>query len=124
MFGLSNFRMRQFISTYQHFFIVVLTLLFLVPCTLKRELKQNLTQETHQHTTNSQAKIFTGENCTINTQTVTQKLVQTQNISPNKEILVKQDEPEVVAYDYVTWDSFTLHKEKIPTHIRHQLYLI
>ncbi|MDG4946950.1 hypothetical protein NMK71_11055 [Weeksellaceae bacterium KMM 9713] len=118
--------MFQFRSTYRNYFIVVLTILFFVPCTLKRDLKQQFAQEIFQNSQQSNAKTISSTTCTANLTSIElQKQVEIQKFIPafteDKTAFI----PETpLSLDKAHGDEFTQHKEKIPTYIRLQLYLI
>lgn len=117
-------KMFQFISTYRRFFIVILTMIFFVPCTVKRDLKQQLTQEIHQTSSHNHSKTISSETCSVNQQNVTKKLVHQQDALPSIAKSLQTESFPIISDDSLVWDTFTHHKEKIPTHIRYQLYLI
>ena len=118
--------MFQFSSTYRNYFIVILTILFFVPCTIKRDIKQHFAQEIFQNSQQTHAKTVSNDTCTA---TQTSIKFQKQDVSiktlpSSTEVKTFSIPGAPLAINDVHWDEFTHHIEKIPTHIRLQLYLI
>lgn len=115
--------MFQFISTYKRFFIVILTITLFMPCTIKRDLKQDSAKELHQNLNNSSAKTLCSAFCSVKQNTTTHVSVQKKLTTTDFDVISFQNNAAQIGFS-VQLDAYISLKEKIPTHIRHQQFLI
>ncbi len=101
-------------------------MLFFVPCTIKRDLKQHFAQEIFQKSQQTHAKTISSETCSIQqTNLNLEKHVESQKHDLTSSKVSFSFIPKSHLFtENIFRDEFTHHKEKIPTHIRLQLYLI
>lgn len=97
-----------------------------MPCTIKRDIKQHFAQEIFQNSQQTHAKTISSETCSVHQTT----LKLEKHVESQKHDLVSPKVCSAFIPKYhlfaknIFRDEFTHHKEKIPTHIRLQLYLI
>lgn len=114
--------MFQFQNYYRNFFIIIVSLLLLIPCSLKKELKHFSTTETNQPSPVANNKV------------VCSSFVDSSQIIKNqkekKNILPLYDENnftfiQVSGEQKIAFTSFFINqKEKIPTYLLYEKFLI
>lgn len=109
-------------KTYRLFAIVLVTMFFAIPCTVKRDIKQYLGVTTHQNSAQSTSKIGCVSPCKL--QKISQK---EQTVKETRSIIVVNLQKDVILQKGLVTkplNAFLLLKEKIPTHILYQQFLI
>jgi len=108
-------------SKYNRFFIVLLAFMLLIPCVVKRELKEWQNIETTQQ--NKTAKVLIA--CTTHSES-SQKHEE-QKTQDQKSPLDSHDWTDANPAFFITPllpDYFTIHKEKVPTYLIQEEFLI
>ncbi len=107
------------LTTYRNFLTIVMILLLLVPCSLKKELKQFLNSETsRQHSSeNSRVKCFSF----TQKQEILQKKTQQQQKST---IFNGGFKGFAVVNNKKSTDFYNSQKEKVPSYILFEQFLI
>ena len=115
--------MFHFLTTYRRFIIVLLTIVLAIPCSVKRDLKQQFNIESNQPAKNNSAKIGYASFCSnyIKSNKEQKQQVFKKNASPFSFI---QKDRVVAHLIFPILDQYHFYKEKIPTHIRNQQFLI
>ena len=115
--------MFQFLTTYRKIVIVLLTIVLAIPCSVKRDLKQQFNIESNQSEKNNSAKIGCASFCSsyINSNKKQKQQVFKKNVPPFSFI---QKDRIVAHLIFPILDHYHFFKEKIPTHIRNQQFLI
>jgi hypothetical protein len=108
-------------STYRKILLIALTVFLAVPCTVKREFKQWLIIETNQHPKSENSRIA----CSSFVQQEKQitKLKAEKVILPNTISDFKNSSARIINKTQLT-DFYTLQKEKIPSHLLFERFLI
>ena len=115
--------MFQFLTTYRKIVIVLLTIVLAIPCSVKRDLKQQFNIESNQSAKNNSAKIGCASFCSsyINSNKKQKQKKKKKNVPPFSFI---QKDRIVAHLIFPILDQYHFFKEKIPTHIRNQQFLI
>lgn len=122
MFVNSNKLMLETSKTYRLFAIVLLTMFFAIPCTLKRDVKQFLGITTHQSSSQSTSKIGCVSVCKV--QQISQNK---QEVKKTKSIILVNFQKDIIPQKGIVkkpLNAYLLLKEKIPTQILYQQFLI
>lgn len=115
--------MFQLLTTYRKIVIVLLTIILAIPCSVKRDLKQQFNIESNQSAKNNSAKIGYASFCASYIKS---------NKKEKQQVFKKHKPPFSFVYkDRIVvhlispvLDQYHFFKEKIPTHIRNQQFLI
>lgn len=116
------FATMSFSSQYKKYFIIALVLVMLIPCTLKRELKQVVLSETQQQSNPGENKISCATFYELNSRVI--------NVKDNKQILRSiyfyslQKKYSSNNSKINLPDFFCYQKEKIPTYLLIERFLI
>lgn len=117
--------MFHFLTTYRRFIIVLLTIVLAIPCSVKRDLKQQFQPKTSQSTNSNSPKIGCTTYCSVYLESNKRHKSQAFRKAALPYSFVYTYKNEIVA-DLIspTLDNYHFYKEKIPTHIRNQQFLI
>lgn len=116
--------MFQFLKTYRQIVIVLLTIVMAIPCSVKRELKQQFHQQNTESTNNNSVKIGYTSFCTVYSAS-NKKQHKIRKAKPSYSFVYSYYKNEtVVKFIFPILDKYHFYKEKIPTHIRNQQFLI
>ena len=118
--------MFQFLTTYRKIVIVLLTIVLAIPCSVKRDLKQQFNIESNQSAKNNSAKIGCASFCSVYSESNKKQKSQTfRKAKPSYSFVYSYYKNEtVVKFIFPILDNYHFYKEKIPTHIRNQQFLI
>lgn len=119
----TRFFMFRFLLTYKHILIVFLTITIAVPCTIKKELKQHIGIETNQSPTNTNVKTACHFYSLKQTSKKKSEYHKLDKI-PFAYAFILLKGTNVQKSVSTILDFHKLFKEKIPTHIRNQQFLI
>ena len=115
--------MFQFLNTYRKIVIVLLTIVLAIPCSVKRDLKQQFNIESNQSTQRNVAKIGCASFCSSYIKSNKKQKQQVFKKNIPRFSFVQKDRI-VVHLIFPVLDQYHFFKEKIPTHIRNQQFLI
>jgi len=115
--------MFQFLTTYRTIVIVLLAIVLAIPCSVKRDLKQQFNIESNQSAKINSAKIGCASFCSSYIKS---------NKKQKQQVFKKHTPPFSFVYKdrivvhptFPVLDQYHFFKEKIPTHIRNQQFLI
>lgn len=118
--------MFQFLKTYRQIVIVLLTIVMAIPCSVKRDLKQQFHQQNTESTNNNSVKIGYTSFCSVYSESNKKQKSQTfRKAKPSYSFVYSYYKNEtVVKFIFPILDNYHFYKEKIPTHIRNQQFLI
>ena len=117
--------MFQFLTTYRKIVIVLLTIVMAIPCSVKRDLKQQFNIESNQSAKNNSAKIGCASFCSVYSESNKKQKSQTFRKAALPYSFLYEHE-SIITADFIApiIDNYYFYKEKIPTHIRNQQFLI
>jgi len=114
--------MNEFLRKYSKIAIILLALLVGIPCSLKRDIKAFIGIENQQGTNSNVNKVSCASVCSV---------FSKQEIEQNQKVFRKKQKALIAAhFDFVlaehlpVLDDFSRLKEKIPSHILYQVFLI
>lgn len=112
--------MFQFLKTYRQIMIVLLTIVMAIPCSVKRDLKQQFRPESTQSTNSNSPKIGCTSFCSVYSESNKKQKSQTfRKAKPSYSFVYSYYKNEtVVKFIFPILDKYHFYKEKIPTHIR------
>ncbi|WP_093366805.1 hypothetical protein [Chryseobacterium sp.] len=117
--------MFQFLKTYRQIVIVLLTIVMAIPCSVKRDLKQQFRPESTQSTNSNSPKIGCTSFCSVYSESNKKQKSQTfrKAAFPYSSLYAHES---IITADFIApiIDNYHFYKEKIPTHIRNQQFLI
>lgn len=117
--------MFHFLTTYRRFIIVLLTIVLAIPCSVKRDLKQQFHQQNTESTNNKSVKIGYTSFCSVYSESNKKQKSQTfrKAAFPYSSLYAHES---IITADFIApiIDNYHFYKEKIPTHIRNQQFLI
>lgn len=117
--------MFHFLTTYRRFIIVLLTIVMAIPCSVKRDLKQQFRPESTQSTSNNSPKIGYSSYCSVYLESNKKHKSQAfRKVALPHSFLYAYE--SIITVDFIApiIDNYHFYKEKIPTHIRNQQFLI
>ncbi|NLN34301.1 MAG: hypothetical protein GX159_12010 [Flavobacteriaceae bacterium] len=117
--------MFQFLKTYRQIVIVLLTIVMAIPCSVKRDLKQQFRPESTQSTSNNSPKIGYSSYCSVYLESNKKHKSQAfRKVALPHSFLYAYE--SIITVDFIApiIDNYHFYKEKIPTHIRNQQFLI
>lgn len=115
--------MFQLLTTYRKIVIVLLTIVLAIPCSVKRDLKQQFNIESNQSSKNNSAKIGCASFCSSYIKSNKKEKQQVFKTHTVPFSFVHKDRI-IVDPTFSVLDQYHFFKEKISTHIRNQQFLI
>ena len=117
--------MFHFLTTYRRFIIVLLTIVLAIPCSVKKDLKQQFQSNSPQSTNSNSSKIGCTTYCSVYLESNKKHKSQAFRKAVLPYFFLYTNKNEIVSdLIFPTLDNYHFYKEKIPTHIRNQQFLI